>query len=390
MRKNWVLILFGLFLVISIPAQTNKNQRPRRVPETTKTETKPNPTEKTSEDEEVLRVDTQLVAIPTLVTDSKGKPISNLTANNFIVYEDGVKQDLENFGTMDAPFEVALLLDTSGSTRADLELIKKAAASFIASLRSGDRVSIISFKSTIRDNKRVSVVEMLNELTDDREVLKQSLDTINISNGTPFYDGLVEISKKIFNTPPRPETVGRRAVVALTDGVDSVSENDFDEARTDLQKTGVTSYFIVVNTQDFFEQSLLGDCEDETTVRFSRAQLRRYQALFPKGKAPEFADYCQIGQFELLDISKRLYDLARSEMKQIAQNSGGKTFPIANLTEAKKAFTEVANEIGTQYSLGYYSSNVKRDGSYRKIKVELRGVQGAKVQAREGYIAPKD
>jgi Ca-activated chloride channel family protein len=90
-----------------------------------------------------------------------------------------------------------------------------------------------------------------------------------------------------------------------------------------------------------------------------------------------------------MDISRQLYDLARREMGEMARSSGGKTFAAASLQEARAAFAEVANEIGTQYSLGYYPSNKIRDGRFRQIKVEIRGVKDASVRAREGYYAPK-
>ena len=76
-------------------------------------------------------------------------------------------------------------------------------------------------------------------------------------------------------------------------------------------------------------------------------------------------------------------------MGELARASGGRNFAAATLQEARGAFAQVANEIGTQYSLGYYPSNKVRDGRYRQIKVEVRGVNGASVRARDGYYAPK-
>jgi VWFA-related protein len=95
-------------------------------------------------DDEVIKVETQLVDVPIVVNDKSGKPILNLKQNNFVVYEDNARQEISDFSTTTAPFEVALLLDTSGSTRNDLQLIQSAAQNFIASLRPGDRVSIIA------------------------------------------------------------------------------------------------------------------------------------------------------------------------------------------------------------------------------------------------------
>ena len=96
-----------------------------------------------------------------------------------------------------------------------------------------------------------------------------------------------------------------------------------------------------------------------------------------------------MGQFERMDISRRLYNLARQEMNELARGTGGRNFSAATLRDARAAFAQVANEIGTQYSLGYYPSNKTRDGRFRKITVQIRGVKDTQVRAREGYYAPK-
>lgn len=339
-------------------------------------------------DDEVLRVDTQLVDVPVVITDKTGKPILNLKQNNFVVYEDGKKQETADFAATSAPFEVALLLDTSGSTRSDLSLIQRAAENFINSLRVGDKVSIIAFKSSRIDNKSTAVSEVLNALTDDRAKLKSVLAEVKTSNGTPYYDGLLQVVEKVFKDVPKDDFRGRRALVALTDGVDSTSLSEFAEARELFNEVGIVSYFIQVDTRQFFEDNLLGDCEG--AMRFSTAQIRRYyRTFFPKSKIEKVSGFCQLGDFERLDISKSLYELADSEMQMMANASGGRVFPVADLSEARAAFQKVAQDIGTKYSLGYYPSNDKRDGTYRKIKIELKGIPpGATVRAREGYTAP--
>lgn len=340
------------------------------------------------EDDEVLRVDTQLVDVPVVITDKTGKPILNLKQSNFIIYEDGKKQETADFAATNAPFEVALLLDTSGSTRSDLSLIQRAAENFINSLRVGDRVSIIAFKSSRVGDKSVATSEVLNALTDDRTKLKNILAEVKTSNGTPYYDGLLQVAETVFKDAPKEDFRGRRALVALTDGVDSTSAADFAEARTRFNEAGIVSYFIQVDTREFFEDNLLGDCEG--AMRFSAAQIKRYyRTFYPKSKIEKTSVFCQLGDFERLDISKNLYELADMEMQSMANASGGKVFPVADLSEARAAFQKVAQDIGTKYSLGYYPSNDKRDGTYRKIKIELKGIPaGATVRAREGYTAP--
>jgi len=338
--------------------------------------------------EEVIKVDTQLVEVPVIITDRTGRPILNLKQSNFAIYEDGKPQEILDFSNASAPFEVALLLDTSGSTRSDLQLIQHAAENFINSLRPGDRVALIAFKQGPRDSGVPAISELVSPLTDDRTALKSALERVSTSNGTPYYDSLIQIADKVFGTAPSEEFRGRRALVALTDGVDSTSVADFDEAQEKLEKRGLISFFIQVNTRPFFEDNLLGDCA--TALRFSQAQIRRYYKSFGPGANMERTDdFCKLGDFERLAISKKLYEIADGEMSKLAKTSGGKVFPVADLTEARAAFKNVADEIGTKYSLGYYSTNEKRDGTYRKIRVELKGAPpGSVVRAREGYTAP--
>jgi len=366
--KFFLLLIFSLAISTVLYAQDKKNE----------------------DDEEILRIDTQLVDVPFIVTDKNGKPLLNLKRSNFVLYEDGKQQEVSDFATTNAPFEVALLLDTSGSARSDLDLIKRAAQSFISSLRAGDRVSIVAFRSDRIDNKSVAVSEILTPLTNDRNKLKDVLARVKTSNGTPYYDGLLQIVEKVFNEKPKDEFRGRRALVALTDGVDSTSVADFTEIREQFAQAGIVSYFIQVDTREFFEDNLLGDCEG--AMRFSQAQIRRYYQMFNrKAKIEKVSAFCQLGDFERLAISKKLYEIADFQMNELAKMSGGRVFAVADLSEARAAFAKVAQEIGTKYSLGYYSSNEKRDGSYRKIKVELKGVPaGSTIRAREGYIAPQN
>ncbi len=375
-------------------------QRPRRVGQAATPQPTPTPVPKTPPaplggeevgEGDVVRVETQLVSVPAVVTDGAGHPISGLRAENFRIFEDGQPQSISNFATADAPFEVALLLDTSGSTRADVALIRRAANAFIESLRPGDRVAIISFNTLQEENDTLATVEVKTSLTNDRNTLRRALESVGASNGTPFYDALERIAQEVFREPPREEVRGRRAVVALTDGVDSSSNAEFADARAELLKAGLTSYFIQVNTEDYVEDRLMRDCNDFGTLRLSRTQLQRYRRIFiPSAPAGDYESFCQMGPFERMKVSRDLYNLARLEMADIARSSGGKTFAAADLREARAAFAQVAGEIGTQYSLGYYPSNKARDGRFRAIRVELHGVtRGAQVRARPGYNAPK-
>jgi Ca-activated chloride channel homolog len=393
---SWRVIVLLLTLLTSgwlVIGQQENKQRPRRVNGSDGQSTATKSGEETEEvgEGDVLRVETQLVSVPAVVTNNAGRPMVGLKAENFVVYEDGKPQSVSNFGTTQAPFEIALLLDTSGSTRADVLLIRQAANAFIDALRVGDRVAIVAFNTKAVGPSKLATVEVLSQLTDDRKLLKKAIEGLGSSNGTPFYDALQRVATEIFREAPREEVRGRRAIVALTDGVDSTSDLDFPTVRTSLIRAGVASYFIQVNTEDFVEDRLLKDCEDDGTLALSGKQLRRYREIFvPTGKAEDYANFCQMGPFERMQISRQLYNLARREMDQLSKASGGKNFTAATLRDARAAFTLVANEIGTQYSLGYYPSNKARDGKYRTIKVEVKGTaEKGVVRAREGYYAPR-
>ncbi|HEV8587267.1 MAG TPA: VWA domain-containing protein [Pyrinomonadaceae bacterium] len=394
---RYIFAALSLSLVLVATAakqdpQTNQ-QRPRTVGQgNSNSNTSPqtnSPGEEVDEGD-IVRVETQLVSVPAVVTDRNDHPITGLRLDNFEVFEDGKPQRLTNFATTETPFEIALLLDTSGSTRDDLGLIRDAAKAFVRALRPGDRVAIVAFKNTTENGMPKAVVDVLCQLTDNRHTLHEAIEDVGTSNGTPFYDAIGQIGKQIFGNPPREGVRGRRAIVALTDGVDSSSDSTFEDARASLSRAGLASYFIQVSTEDYVEDRLLKDCEDDGRLTLSEKQLERFRRLFvPQLQKEDYQDFCRLGQFERMDISRRLYNLAREEMNELARGSGGRNFSAATLQDARAAFAQVANEIGTQYSLGYYPANKTRNGQFRKITVQLRGVKDANVRAREGYYAPK-
>ncbi len=388
-----LLILSVSLIALSISAQ--QAQRPRRVNgNTDQTGTTQKPAGSNSQDLEegdVIRTDTQLVSVPAFVTDSAGHPLSGLKPENFRIIEDGQPQTISNFGTAETPFEIALLLDTSGSTRDDVALIRDAAANFIAALRPGDRVGIVAFNTTRNGTESMATVDVLSPLTSDRDELRKAMDNLGSSNGTPYYDALQRVIDSVFHDPPRDEVRGRRAVVALTDGVDSASNSDFGSAKLKLSQAGVACYFVQINTEDFVEDRLMKDCQDDGQLSLSQKQIERYRRLIvPPVKADDFDSFCRMGPFERMSISRELYNIARREMNDLARVSGGRSFQAATLADARAAFARVAADIGTLYSLGYYPTNKARDGKFRTIKLELKGVKDkAQIRARDGYYAPK-
>ena len=386
-----ILVMFSSSQVFMIAGQEANQQRPRRVTPVEDQSTANSGKPQEIDEGDVVRVDTQLVSVPAVVTTPNGRPLAGLRNENFMLFENGQPQKITDFTTTEAPFEIAILLDTSGSTRADVALIRQAASAFIDGLRSGDRVAIVGFNTGRPGRGLVPQVDVLSKLTDDRKTLRAAIENLGTSNGTPFYDALERIADEIFREPPREELRGRRAVVSLTDGVDSSSNVEFQVARSKLLRAGVASYFIQVNTEEFVEERLLKNCQDDGALTLSTKQVQRYRRVFhPKAKAEDFVTFCEMGSFERMQMSRDLYNLARREMNELAKTSGGTNFVAASLQDARAAFARVAAEIGTQYSLGYYPTNKNRDGKFRTIRVEVQGIKDKPVvRAREGYYAPK-
>lgn len=391
----FIILGIGLALDWRVGAQqtdVQQTQRPRRVAGSDQSDQKkPNNSSPDELDEgDVVRVDTQLVSVPAVVTDSTGRPLSGLRPENFQLLEDGQPQTIANFGTTDAPFEIALLLDTSGSTREDVSLIRAAANSFINALRTGDRVGVVAFNQAQTAAEPMATVEVLSQLTTDRTALTKAIENLGSSNGTPYYDALEKVADVIFREPATDQ-VRRRAIVALTDGVDSASNSDFASAKLKLSRAGIACYFIQVNTEDFVEDRLLKDCQDDGRLTLSQRQLQRYREIFvPRAKAEDYTNFCQMGPFEKMSISRNLYNLARREMNDLAKASGGRTFTATSLSDARAAFSRVAADIGTLYSLGYYPTNKARDGKFRSIRLVVRGLKDkAEVRSRDGYYAPR-
>ena len=209
MRKCFLffLVVSFLFFAVSATAQTKKDE------------------------DEIVRIDTQLVDVPVAVTLANGNFAGTLKATNFVVYEDGKRQTIEDFSAVAAPFEVALVLDTSGSARNELPLIKRAAKEFVAALRVGDRVAIIAYGTKIDGNRAAAASELICQLTSDRTALSACVDRVRTSNGTPYYDSLEQVVEKVFRDKPIDEFRGRRALVVLTDGVDSTSGSDHESVK---------------------------------------------------------------------------------------------------------------------------------------------------------------
>jgi hypothetical protein len=195
---------------------------------------------------DTIRIDTDLVTVPVIVSDRRDSYIPDMRKEEFTVYEDGVKQEIAFFGSIKEPFHVVLMLDTSLSTGLQkLKQIQQAAHEFIEQLQGGDRVQIISFDDTVNE---------LCDFTGDRSALRQAINSVRAGKGTKLYDAM----KLALNSLKRVK-FNRKAIVILSDGVDWHSDaTTYDDNIDVLEEAGVIVYPIRYNTRPEVEAMLRG------------------------------------------------------------------------------------------------------------------------------------
>lgn len=330
--------------------------------------------------QDVVKLGTDLVTVNVQVTGSDGHKLLGLSQKDFKVYEDGVAQEVSFFAKTGEPFNLALLLDVSGSTRTQVDLVKKAASHFVDQLKEGDRVAIISFGDD-------ATIE--SDLTSDRAALRKAIDQIEVlppnKAGTNFYDAIDLMIENILKP-----IKGRKAFVVLTDGVDTNSVNDYEEVLTKVEESGGSAYFIGVDTENYTLSLVAKNRHEPGHVSFTQKQLKTYMANFAPDEDPgRYLDNDKLTYLEKREINHGLYELARQQLDEMASKGAGRVYPISDLSEAAKAFGEIATELRTIYSIGYYPSNVSRDGKWRTIRVQVDAKE-AKPEYRKGYQAPKD
>jgi len=270
-----------------------------------------------TDDDTPIKVDTLLLTMPVTVSDGKGRNIAGLKKNNFLIFQDGEEQDIEYFFNEEAPMNVALLIDTSASTKQALDKIQKAARDFVKVLRPDDKGLIVGF-----DYRTV----YLSELTSDKNKLSKAIDRAVVNEnqaGSDVNDAVLQIVNKYFAS-----FKGRKAIIALTDGMVIKRAVSSQQAMDALRKTDTLFYPIIFKTQAYAEASA--------------------RALKNKQRKPM--------SVELLEI--------------MAQETAGRIYETdaANL---KKAFQSIADELKNQYLLGFYPQNTDSKQSADAIKIEV-------------------
>ncbi len=322
---------------------------------------------------ETIRFDTDLVTINVVVSERSGEPgVERLRVEDFNVIEDGVRQKIASFSTAGVPFSLVLLIDTSGSTRDEVALIRQAARRFLDALRPADRLAIVQFNRE---------VELVRNLTDDRERLEKGLNQLQPGSGTSFYDALQLTIDDVLG-----KIAGRKVVIALTDGVDSFGHLTYDQITPAVEQAGATIYFLQLDTEAFTGDGLQRDCHLPGHFEFSAKQLRKYRGEYGEKGGPFNESHCELSRIERLQINRRLYESARRELRTIATQTGGQVFPVTRISQLDEAYSRIAAELKSVYSIAYYPTSEKHDGRWRRLQVEVRR-PGLVARTRPGYRA---
>ncbi|HSO73420.1 MAG TPA: VWA domain-containing protein [Blastocatellia bacterium] len=335
--------------------------------------------------DEPIRLKSDLVTLTAAVTDRNGRAIRSLKSADFVVYENGVRQQISHFAATEEPFAVMLLLDLSGSTQDEVDLIKRGARSFLAELRADDRVGVVVFDSK---------VQVLAEGSGNRASVESAIDGIARSSGTggqrftaktgtSFYDALQAAAGQ--TTLKQDE--GRKAIVCMSDGVDSTSRMLFKDVAPIVEQAEASVYFLELNTEEMTLEGLLKPRTDPGYIQFSSSQVDRFYDQYDAQSMDRFRPREVMSPLVRREVNTGLYEIARAEMRSLAERTGGRVYPVSALTDLRAVYKQVATDLRVQYSISYYPQDRSRDGKWRAIKVETRS-PGATVRSRSGYWAP--
>jgi Ca-activated chloride channel homolog len=345
--KFFSLIALSLLIVSGVPAQSG-----RRLPSAGSPPGSQNP-----DDPVRLRADEVLLNVT--VIDPYGRQATDLSKNDFIIAEDGKRQDIASFLISSVPVNVVLMLDASGSVAGEIASLRDAAMQFVEKLGPEDKVSVIEFHSN---------VELIQDWTSKAEEVRHSLSwrfkpgVVMTKDGHSQY-GSTSLYDAIYATAEDQlaKVGGRKAIILLTDGDDTSSKVTYNQSLDALIRSGAVVY-VVSKAQAFIEGA-----KSVTGGKLGR--------IFGGG----------------MGVDSYVARLVRAEqlMRELSTRTGGGIYSPLRDEELKEVYGQVAHELKNQYILTYISKNEQRDGSLRQVKVFLtRSAYTART--RESYYAPKN
>ena len=392
MKRIAVVLMYLCFVSLSVTAQSGKTTRPRVVvsptPQTdssvnqpttnrppvlkgdTKTATQNNPATKAEdapieEDDEVIRVETNLVTFPVSVLDRDGRFITGLQKEDFQIFENGVEQKIEDFATVQQPFTVILMIDVSPSTAFQINEIQDAAIAFVDQLRNEDKVMVIAFDERVR---------VLSQVTNNRAVLRNAIRKAEFGDGTSLYEAVdYAISREL------RKIEGRKAVVLFTDGVDTTSRRaNYQSTVRATEEIDALFYPIRYDTLNDMNGGYGGGTNYPPRRRSSGNILGDILGGILNGGNVQIGGGSPSGGGSRSD-----YETGKRYLEELARNSGGRKFEANN--DLSAAFSGIAEELRRQYSLGYYPEIIGQKGERKQIRVRVKR-QNLVVRAKNSYI----
>lgn len=362
-----IVLLSVSFLPFSLYAQSGRKATTEKKPAKTETAKPADTNEEVRQstvapggetvEGDVIRFDTALVTVPVTVLDRNGRYVPQLRREDFRLYENGEEQKIAYFATTDSPFSVVLLIDTSGSTQFRLEDIHDAAINFVGKLKPSDSVMVMSFDDRIK-------VEC--KATTDRNVITKAIRHTRTGGGTRLYDAVEDVLKKQLAT-----ISGRKAVVLFTDGVDTTSYRaSYDTTMRLAEESDAPIYSV-----------------DYDTSGLGTGNINAPGGL-PGGRGGIFGIPLPVPGIPGTTTGGTNpgdYRRAVAYLKALSNTTGGRFYSGDSLFGIAQAFTWIAEELGRQYSLGYYPAKTGKDGERRQIKVKTTAGDMV-VKARDSYI----
>ncbi|MGH9339995.1 MAG: VWA domain-containing protein [Acidobacteriota bacterium] len=273
----------------------------------------------------------------------QGGFVRDLPKESFRIYEDGVQQEILNFYSESVPVHVVLLIDISGSTRHSQASIRRASLQFAKSLTPEDRVAIITFNDAPR---------LIQDWTGDLGTIEIALKSIYAKGVTVLNDALYVTFDDLLKTAE-----GKKAVILLTDGVDTGSMIDYDEAMK-LAIESEAMVYVVSKLEEYWGMAIA-----------ERFRMQARAQMIPRELSDEFI------------IDKKRF------LQRLAHQTGGKVLDAAAFTSLTDTYAQVAEELKNQYYLSYIPSNIIKDGRWRNVEVRVNQ-SGVTVSTRPGYYAP--
>ncbi len=312
---------------------------------------------------DVLRVNTTLVTVPVSVTDRTGRYIADLGKEDFHVFENGVEQEIAYFATVEKPFTVVLMLDTSTSVWSKLGQIRDAAITFVDQLRPEDQVMVVSFGTGL---------SIKCEATSDRKKIRDAIRGTGRGLSTHLYDAMEKMMQKHLS-----RIQGRKAMVLFTDGVDSTSSHaTYESTVRTAEELDTMIYPILYDTYD--PRADKGPYTPPSGPRLPGILGKLPFPLPTQGSGGSGGGGA--------GSSRADYDRGERYLRALADLTGGRVYEARkDLSYLRDAFNHIAEELRRQYSLGYYPKQAARTGERRHIKVSVNAADLA-VRARDSYI----